>query len=188
MKKKLISLLSVSALMLVACEEETQTEEQATTEAPTTEETSSEEVSEVETNEEDTDDEEETSDDNVQTFNEQVADNEYVTAELVEIGQYYDEEWDEHLIEVVFEVVNNSDEEIEVQANGVSINDRMVDESIIFMSQSIESGKSARTVLELQDYDGNNLPDLENNFEMDLHVWGWETDFTQDYPVSVELQ
>ncbi|MGP6138616.1 hypothetical protein [Jeotgalibaca sp. A127] len=186
-KLKTISLLSLSALLLVACSESaTENETEGVTE--TNEVQSSEIIPEenVETEESITED---VSSGIIYEYNEVIADNDNFKATLLEIEYIYDELWDEEKIEIRFDVENKLEDSIEVQARSLSINDRMVDDSIQMMSQEVAPGKIAEAVLTLQDYEGNDLPALEGNLEMLLHIFSWDNmDYEEDAAVSVSFE
>lgn len=185
--KKLL-LLGMSAFVLAACGNGTQEQVEADTESSTeqTESTSQENtsVSEESSTQE--------TDATVIELNQNIVDDENIKADLVSVEKYVDDLWGE-TIEVKFDVTNNTDSTITVQAREVSIDDRMVDESLQFMSQEVSSGKSAEAILTLQDVSGETeLPELTGNFDMLLHVFSYddetyETLFENDYQVSAEL-
>lgn len=182
---KSLVLFGATALILAGC-----ADDGAETEETAVEEPETEEVAEVETEETEETDEstevEETNDDFYE-FNEVVVENENYKITLLNIEREHDEMWDEEKIKVRYDVENLSDIDIEVQARTVSLNDRMVDESLLMMSQEVAAGKSADATLEIQDYEGNELPALEGNFEMTLHIFDWDFTFEDDIPVSVNL-
>ena len=65
----------------------------------------------------------------------------------------------------------------------------MVDDSIQMMSQEVAAGKVAEAVLTLQDYEGNELPTLEGDLEMLLHVFSWEDmEYQEDAEVKVNFE
>ena len=175
---KSLLLFGAGAILLTACGDDGGSEETDETVEPTTEDVTEEtdESTEVE----------ETNDDFYE-FNEVVAENENYKITLLNIEREYDEMWDEEKIKVRHDVENLSDIDIEVQARTVSLNDRMIDESLLMMSQEVAAGKSADATLEIQDYEDNELPALEGNFEMTLHIFDWEYTFEDDVPVSVNL-
>lgn len=117
-----------------------------------------------------------------------IADDDIVQATLIEIKKDKDVLFG-NTIEVKFEVVNKTDKTIEVQARQVSIDGKMVDESTIFMSQEIAPGKSADAVMTILEFDDIELPAMEENLEMLLHVFSWDDffDSNYDYPVKVEF-
>lgn len=175
---KSLLLFGAGAILLTACGDDGGSEETDETVEPTTEDVAEEtdESTEVE----------ETNDDFYE-FNEVVAENENYKITLLNIEREYDEMWDEEKIKVRYDVENLSDIDIEVQARTVSLNDRMIDESLLMMSQEVAAGKSADATLQIQDYEGNELPALEGKFEMTLHIFDWEYTFEDDVPVSVNL-
>ena len=177
MKRQLIAALSLSTLALTACGGDADSQ-------PPEEEMAEEMANEEEANSEDEEaDEEETTE-----INEQIVDDENVTAELVDIDYIYDEFWEEEKYEINFDVTNNTDNTITTQARDVTINDTMVDESLLSMSQDIAGGKNATATLSIGGLGGDELPELEGNLEMTLHIFN-EADFEDigDYPVSVDL-
>lgn len=177
MKRQLIAALSLSTLALTACGGDADSQPP---EEEMTEETADEEEAEMEDEEADV---EETTE-----VNEQIVDDENVTAELVDIDYIYDEFWEEEKYEINFDITNNTDNTITAQARDVSINDTMVDEGLLSMSQDIAGGKNATATLSIGGLGGDELPELEGNLEMTLHIFN-EADFEDigDYPVSVDL-
>lgn len=184
MKKiKVVSLLGLSTLLLAACSDETGAMEEIN-------EVSSSVIfsSENEEIEESVASETEV-EDNILVYNQLLEDNENFKATLLEIEYTYDELWDEEKIEVRFDVENKRADSIEVQARSLSINGRMVDDSIHMMSQEVAPGKVAEAVLTLQDYEGNELPTLEGDLEMLLHVFSWEDmEYQEDAEVKVNFE
>ncbi|MCM3549396.1 Uncharacterised protein [Niallia circulans] len=187
MKKNylLVTLGLVSAITLSACgdsEDTNASDKNNDTEQETTEnaesETSSSDESESEENEE-----------GLTELNQEIVDNDNFTATLVSIEQIYDDMWDEEKIEVTFEIENKRDDAIEVQAREVSADGKMIDEALISMSTEVASGKLADAVLTIQDYEGGELPSLEENFEMLLHVFSWDNpDFEEQAEVKVTFE
>lgn len=177
-KIKLLAVLGICGFVLTACGEESDSTKNTETQEPTTEESvATKEETKEETNE------------NIYEYNEVVSDNENFKATLLEIEYVYDEEWDEERIEARFDVENKREDTIEVQARSVSINGRMVDESLQSMSQEVASGKVAEAVLTIEDYNGNELPALEGEFEMLLHVFSWDDmEYGEDAEVNVNFE
>lgn len=184
MKKiKVVSLLGSSVLLLAACSDETEAVEEIN-------EVNSSAIvsSENEENQESVASETEV-EENIIVYNQLVEDNENFKATLLEIEYTYDDVWDEEKIEVRFDVENKRADSIEVQARSLSINGRMVDDSIQMMSQEVAAGKVAEAVLTLQDYEGNELPTLEGDLEMLLHVFSWEDmEYQEDVEVKVNFE
>ncbi|XJS11179.1 hypothetical protein ACF3NG_02750 [Aerococcaceae bacterium WGS1372] len=114
-----------------------------------------------------------------------IADDEQFIVKFIEIKEKENNE----SYEFIFEVENKTDLNVEVQARTVSIDDMMVDVSLLTMSQEVAPGKKAKTVLKVRDYSGDNeIPELTGNFVMDLHIFSWDDyEFTVDYPVVIEL-
>ncbi|BAB07179.1 hypothetical protein P4631_18240 [Halalkalibacterium halodurans] len=179
---KKLKLLGISILLvgvLTACGEAATTEEES---AKGQAEETSDEAAEEEAEESD-------AEEGVIELNQEIADNDSFKATLVSIERIYDETWDEEKIEVVFDVENKRDDTIEFQAREVSIDGRMVDEMLLTMSTEVASGKSAKAVLTIQDYEGGDLPELEEDFEMLLHVFSWDDyDFQEQAEVNVTFE
>lgn len=189
MNKKILSLLFASSLVLSACGGD----DSGPADEPDVEDETEEveEVEEAETTEDDDSNDEELPEgiEEIYEFNEVFEDNENVYVELLSIMRVYDEELDEEGIGAVFEVENKTDRDLEVQSRSVSINDRMVDDSLPELSQEVAAGKSAEVILSLESYDGSvEIPDLEDNFEMVMNIFDWDDmDFAEEVDIFVEL-
>ncbi|WP_208587943.1 hypothetical protein [Gracilibacillus suaedae] len=193
MKKALLLLFSiVLAGLLVACgdgEDAGTSEDNQSTEENTEQASGEEEASDGSEEAEATEEEEKTSDNKLIEINEEIEDNDNFKATLVSIERIYDETFDEEKIDVTFEVENKRDETIEFQAREVSIDGKMVDESLLMMSTEVSSGKSADAVLTIQDYEGGELPAMEEDFEMLLNVFSWDNmDYEEQAEVSVTFE
>lgn len=176
MKKRILFLSIILGITLVvgACGEEA-----ADSDSGATEEAKASEDSEKGTGAEESG--------NVQEFDKEIVDNENVKAVLKSI-EYIEDDIFGDSIEVTFEVENKRDDTIEVQAREVSADGKMVDESMQSMSQEIAGGKVADAVLTIQSLEGKELPSMEENFEMLLHVFSWDDmDFEEDHEVKVEF-
>lgn len=145
------------------------------------------ETSETETDADNEDAAADDSDDASTTeINEVIADGD-VKATFVEISKESDEIFGDSY-EVVFDIENNLDHSIEVQARSVSADGTMVDESIYSMSQEVAAGKNAKAVLTIEDFEDGNFPDMEEDFEMTLHIMSFDDmDYQEDHDVSVEF-
>lgn len=128
---------------------------------------------------------EDQTDNREQEINEVIVDNENVKATLVKIVRIQDETWG-NSVEVVFDITNKRDHSIEVQARSVSVDDRMIDETILSMSQEVAPGKSATAKLTIQEFEGYEFPQFEKNLEMTLYFFSWDNvDYEEEHPVSV---
>ncbi|UQF38927.1 hypothetical protein PML95_07600 [Vagococcus lutrae] len=133
-------------------------------------------------------DEEEEKNDKVE-YNQNIIDDEYIKVSLMDITHHINKMYDEEKYVVSFDIINKREHKIVVQAREVSINDRMVDESLQTMSTEISGGKSATAKLEIEDYSGGDLPELIGNLEMILHTFDWdEFDYEYDIPVRISLK
>lgn len=111
--------------------------------------------------------EEKAEENDVQTFDQEIVDNER--------------------IQVKFEVENKGDTTVAVQAREVSADGKMLDQSLLSMSQDVSAGKRADAILDIQNYDGD-LPVIVEDLEMILHISLWDDmDYEQDHLVKIEF-
>lgn len=191
MKKALLLFIAVLlAAFLVACGDSDSDSDASADSEDNSEQESNEESSDTEKEDAaDEADQEESADGEVYEFNQEIADTDNFKATLVRIEKSYDDFFDSEIIEVAFEVENKLENALEFQARQVSINGKMVDESLLIMSTEVAGGKSADAVLTIQDFEGGELPALEGDFEMLLHVFDWEDfDFEDNAEVSVDFE
>ncbi len=172
MKKIKIVLSLVLLLGLSACSSSNDT----STESGTTDANESETQNGVETSE------------NFKEYNQVVTNDDLfeitlTTVEFIEDDIFWDS------IEITFEVLNKTDRTVEVQADEVSIDNRMIDFGIYSMSQEISAGKIADCVLTLTTYDEDEeLPAMEDNLEMILNIFDWEDwEFEHNYNVKLDF-
>lgn len=131
--------------------------------------------------------EEKAEENDVQTFDQEIVDNEQIKATLISVEHIKDKTWDEERIQVKFEVENKGDTTVAVQAREVSADGKMLDESLLSMSQDVSAGKRADAILDIQNYDGD-LPVIEEDLEMILHIFSWDDmDYEQDHLVKIEF-
>ena len=120
-------------------------------------------------------------------INQLIVDNENVKATLVKITKINDDTWG-NSIEVTFDVENKRQETIEVQARSVSADGRMVDETLLSMSQEVAPGKTATAKLTIMEMEGYEFPELTSDFEMTLHIFSWDNyEYEEDHPVKVQF-
>lgn len=180
MKKKILSLLFASALVLGACsgDDSDPVDEQGA-------EDEVEEAQEIEASEEESQDKER----EYYEFNELVEDNENVRVKIISVERLYAEDSDEEAIGIAFEIENKTDRVLDVQSRNVSINDKMIDESLSVLTQDIAAGKSADVYYVIEDYESEiTIPEIEGNLEMALVFLDWDDwDFDEEVPVRVEF-
>jgi len=183
MNRMFVLLMPLFLLLgLVACAG-TETEEKPIDSVESTDQNEEDATSESEAGDEETDEDE---DGETHEFNKEIADNDDVKVTLTSVEKIIDQDWDEEKIEVTFEVENKREDTIEVQAREVSIDDKMVDESMLIMSQEISGGKLADAVLTIQSFD-KPLPEMEENMELILHIFDWEFEFENDIDVRIDF-
>lgn len=89
----------------------------------------------------------------------------------------------------LFDVENTLTRNIEVQAENVSVDGRMVNEMNVTMSDSIAAGKVGTATLSFGDYDGKGLPEFNETLELNLQLFDWDDwDFEVEVPVKVNLK
>lgn len=181
MKKKLIfSAALVLSLGLAACGE-TETEN-----VGGKVETSSSEKANTQDTEKAKDDTKENADSNKE-INQVIVDNDKVKATLVKIVKSTDSVFG-NSYEVVFDVENKSSEKIGVQARSVSVDGRMVDETILSMSQDVAAGKTASAKLTIREMEGYEFPEFKSDLEMGLFVYSSENiTNAEEIPVKVKF-
>lgn len=166
MEKSFLFLLSLSSLLLVACNSQ---DNDSQVEGSTSESQNDDAGTQT------------------YTFNEPFADDDLLTGKLVDIVFSYDDEGDADHYQVNFEVTNNADDYLQLMAREVSINDRMVDEYFYIMGEEVESGQTKEATLHFMSDDGKPLPPLENNIELKLHASNWDSRLEGIYPVIVDF-
>src|SRR5690625_87550 len=122
---------------LAACGEGSETEEKEVSGVESTD--NSDDSANGEEAAEETDEE----DGSKEEFDQEIVDNDNFKATLTSVEKIVDKDWDEEKIEVTFEVENKRDETIEVQEREVSADGKMIDESMLMMSQEVAGGKKA---------------------------------------------
>lgn len=129
------------------------------------------------------------SDEEKKEFNQVVVDNEHVKATLIRVERSYDDFLESEKVDITFEVENKRQDAIEVQAGSVSADGKMVDEMLLTMSQEVAAGKLADAVLTIQDWEGGELPPMEDNIELTLNVFSWDDfDFDIEVPVTIDMK
>ena len=176
MKKRIYSAALVSALILGACGDTTEENIGGTVEKSGTEVNSTETSTNAESG---------TLEDAINEINQVIVDNENIKATLLKITKVTDDIWG-NSYEVIFDVQNKRSDSIEVQARSVSADGRMVDETLLSMSQEVAPGKSAYATLTISEFDGYEFPEMNSDFEMTLHIFSWDNyDYSEDHPVKV---
>ena len=186
MKKLLVFLASMSLFLLAACGEST------------TEEVSSELKKEAETEkaeaekkkEEVTEESEEESTTDVEEVNQNIADDDIVKIDLINVERVTDEFMGDS-IKVNFEIENRSDVKVVVQSRDLSIDGYMADD-ISSMSAEVMPGKKAKDSLTIDEMfldEGEELPKLEDTLEMSLLVADYETfEDINSYDVHIDFK
>lgn len=123
-----------------------------------------------------------------QEINKEIVDNDDFTIHLISVEKKVNTDFDEEKIEVKFEVENKRDDTITVQAREVSADGKMIDPSIANMSTDVSSGKIADAILNIQDYEGDDLPEIEEDLELILNISDMDDyDYREEVDVSIEF-
>lgn len=134
------------------------------------------------------DDEADEEEEEKQEINKEIVDNDDFTIDLISVEKKVNTEFDEEKIEVKFEVENKRDDTITVQAREVSADGKMIDPTIASMSTDVSSGKVADAILNIQDYEGGDLPEIEEDLELILNVVDMDDyDYSEEVDVSIEF-
>ena len=152
---------------LVACSGD-EVEEKEVSNVDLTDEGDTKEVDDAEEEVESTVEDEEAGED-VKEIDEEVADSDNITARLISVEKIVDKDFDEERYEIKFEVENKTDDLIVIQGREVSADGKMIDESMLMMSQEISGGKSADAILTIESFD-EDLPEIKEDLEMKLQV------------------
>lgn len=172
MKKYLFTLFSALILILAACGN---TEEQP------------KEVSKVdkESNEAVENEAEEVEEEN--SYDQVLVDSDVATITLEGISKVVDDIFgDSHVIKVTIE--NKSDKVIVVQTDNVSIDGLMVTDNVFF-SEEVAAGKKANGKIEIQLFDDDELPPLDEELEMVLLVIDEETyERIDEEKINIEIK
>lgn len=106
----------------------------------------------------------------------------YIGSKFKEDGLFGD------TIEYKFDVKNDLERDVEVQAENISADGRMIDDMNYSMSTSIAAGKIGTATLTLEDYEGT-LPEEINELELTLNVFDWDDyDFEKEIPVKIQTK
>src|SRR5699024_1224091 len=177
--------MMILTLGLVACSG-TETEEKSVDNVDLSDGEEAEAAEEDEDTAEEEATEEEADDEEVHEFDKDIVDNDDITAQLGSVEKIVDHDWDEEKYEITFEVENKRDSTIVVQAREVSSDGKMMDESMLMMSQEVARGKLADAVLTIQNDDGE-IPEIEEDLEMILHVFDMD-DYEYQLDVDVKIE
>lgn len=170
MKRYLFIIVAVLlSIGLVACSGD-EVEEKEVSNVDLTDEGDTKEVDDAEEEVESTvEDEEAGTKEGVKEIDEEVADSDNITARLISVEKIVDKDFDEERYEIKFEVENKTDDLIVIQEREVSADGKMIDESMLMMSQEISGGKSADAILTIESFD-EDLPEIKEDLEMKLQV------------------
>lgn len=124
---------------------------------------------------------------NSQSYDQVLLEKDGVKVTLKTIEKITDDFWEEEYYEVKFDIKNNKDETIEVQAREVAIDGKMVDD-MVFFSETVASNKSADGKMTIENYEGE-LPELKKELEFKLVVFGYDDyDFELQEPTVVKIK
>lgn len=73
-------------------------------------------------------------------------------------------------VTVTFDILNKREDSIKIKAEQLSVDDRMIDESIYQLEQEILPHKAANAKLMIQQKEGVDFPEFKNDIEMRLYI------------------
>jgi hypothetical protein len=177
MKKQIATITASSLLLLLAACGDTSTEEvNAELEQETEQEQVELEEDKAEVSEEATDEETQEVESNIEDVNQNIADDDMVKIDLVNVEKINDEIFGES-IKVNFDVENKSDKKLIIQAQDLSIDGYMADD-IASMSIEVMPGKKAQDSLTIDSAfldEGQEMPQLNESLEATINLVDDET-------------
>lgn len=122
-----------------------------------------------------------------ESYNEVLIDSDITTITLEGISNVTDDIFgDSHVIKVSIE--NKSDDTIVIQTDQVSVDGLMVTDNVFF-SEEVAAGKKANGKIEIQVFDDEELPPLDEELEMILKVISEETYETiEEEKINIEIK
>jgi len=73
-------------------------------------------------------------------------------------------------VTITFDILNKREDSIKIKAEQLSVDDRMVDESIYQLEDEILPHKAANVKLIIQQKEGVDFPEFKNDIEMELYI------------------
>lgn len=73
-------------------------------------------------------------------------------------------------VTITFDILNKRKDTMKIQAQRLSVDDRMVDEAIYQLEQEISPKKAATAKLVIQQLDDIEFPEFKNDLEMELYI------------------
>ncbi len=120
-------------------------------------------------------------------INEVIVDNENVKITLLEIVNIDDTEKGKEF-QIKFDIENKTDFIIGTDAQKVSINEEIIDETIIMMTGDIEAGKTGVSTVRIMELDGFEFPEIKGDIEFEIFLFSWKNfDYEERIPINIEL-
>lgn len=174
MKKSLVFIMSLFVIMVLAACGSTSNEVESEVEK---DEKKTEEVAEKETKEKSN-----------ESVSEVIYDDNNIVITYLGIEKESDSIFGDS-IKIKFDVENNNDRNIVIQSENLSADGRMVNESLVTMSEEIAAGKVGAATLNIIELGDEELPSMEEEIELTLRVFDWDDlDFRIDVPVKINLK
>lgn len=176
---KSLLLFGAGAVLLTACGDGGSSDETVEEAEPTTEEVSEGTDESTETEEttdeigEGEEEDEETLEE--ESVNETVVDNDEYTITFETAEHLQGELSDREMLRFEFTVDNKTEDTITVQADLVSIDGTMVPMEQIFMSTDVTGGSNSTANLEIENFEGGELPELTGELNLTLNIIDYET-------------
>jgi len=89
-------------------------------------------------------------------------------------------------VTITFDILNKRKDAIIISAQRLSVDERMVDETIYEMHQEISPQKAANARLIIQQADEIEFPEFKNDLEMEIHISSTEDpSYFEKHPVKI---
>lgn len=104
----------------------------------------------------------------VREINQLVVDNENVKITILNMKK--NKEQSKQTVTITFDILNKRKDTMKIQAQRLSVDDRMVDEAIYQLEQEISPKKATTAKLVIQQLDDIEFPEFKNDLEMELYI------------------
>jgi len=113
-----------------------------------------------------------------------VADNEHVKITVLNMKKIKNQS--KTTVTITFDILNKRKDAIIISAQRLSVDERMVDETIYEMHQEISPQKAANARLIIQQADEIEFPEFKNDLEMEMHISSTEDpSYFEKHPVKI---
>lgn len=89
---------------------------------------------------------------------------------------------------ILFNVTNKYDEEIIVKVESVAFDGEELDSALYSMKNEIKANDMKELTLNITDFDGYKLPELQGEIELNIRVFSWtDPEFSENHKVKLTL-